>query len=236
MQTLDGKTTEYLKSTTPARICLGRTGSRYKTADYLRFQTDQYAAANAVTAEVDEKTLKDLGLFEVKTLCRDKTQMLTRPDLGRLLGKAAVKKIKSCCIPSPDAQIYVGDGLSAAAVAANAGDLLPAIRLSLEYEGISVGTPFFVRYCRVNTAKIIGDILKPRVTCVLIGERPGLLTVGSMSAYIAYNAGPSMSEGDYNVLSNISKNGIPPVEAAAVITDIIKAMLKQKTSGYGLIL
>lgn len=77
-------------------------------------------------------------------------------------------------------------------------------------------------------------ILKPKVTAVLIGERPGMLTAKSMSAYIAYNAGFHMSESDYNVVSNISSDGMAPVEAAAYIVDIIKAMLDQKVSGYGL--
>ncbi len=43
-----------------------------------------------------------------------------------------------------------------------------------------------------------------------------------------------MSESDYTVVSNISSVGMPPVEAAAHIADIIRAMLEQKTSGYGL--
>ena len=96
--------------------------------------------------------------------------------------------------------------------------------------------PFFVRYCRVNTARTIGSLLDAKVVCVLIGERPGLLTDESMSAYIAYKPHPDMSESDYTVVSNISRFGMPPVEAGAYISDIIKAILKQKTSGLGLVL
>ena len=86
----------------------------------------------------------------------------------------------------------------------------------------------------MNTVRTVAELLHPKVTCVLIGERPGLLTSQSMSAYMAYNAGYNMLESDYTVVANISRVGMPPAEAAANIADIMKAMLEQKTSGYGL--
>ena len=55
-----------------------------------------------------------------------------------------------------------------------------------------------------------------------------------MSAYIVYNPRPEMSESDYTVVSNISRHGMPPVEAGAYIADIIMQMLKQKASGLAL--
>lgn len=86
----------------------------------------------------------------------------------------------------------------------------------------------------LDTAREIGPLLNAKVVCVLIGERPGLLTDESMSAYIAYKPHPEMSESDYTVISNISRFGMPPVEAAAYAVDVIKAMLEQKCSGYKL--
>ena len=103
--------------------------------------------------------------------------------------------------------------------------------MGLEDKGITVGTPFFVRYCRVNTARTIGPLLDAEVTCVLIGERPGILTSESMSAYIAYHARPDMLESEYTVVSNISRHGVPPVEAAAHIADLIAQILEKKKSG-----
>ena len=104
-------------------------------------------------------------------------------------------------------------------------------KMGLEDKGITVGTPFFVRYCRVNTARTIGPLLDAEVTCVLIGERPGLLTSESMSAYIVYHARPDMLESEYTVVSNISRHGVPPVEAAAHIADLIAQILEKKKSG-----
>ena len=227
---------DQLKKATPARIGIGHVGPRYHTAAALRFQADQYAAADAVMADVPEEVIQKLGFFEVRTKCKDKYDMLTRPDLGRSFDEEAKRTIAERCLHNPDVEIYVGDGLCSPAVEANVPDLYFAIRASLEYDGISVGTPFFVRYCRMNTAKTVAELLHPKVTCILLGERPGLLTAKSMSAYMAYNAGYHMRESDFNVVSNISAVGIPPVEAAAAIADMIRAMLKQKTSGYSLVL
>lgn len=99
---------------------------------------------------------------------------------------------------------------------------------------LNSGNTVFVRYCRVNTTRQIGELLKPKVVCLLIGERPGLLTSESMSAYISYNPSRKMSESDYTVVANISKHGVPPVEAGAHIVEIIQDMIRYKCSGVKL--
>lgn len=223
-----------LRKATPARLQIGRAGSRYKTKSYLDFRAAHAAANDAVMSEVTKETVESLGLFEIKTKCKDKYEMLTRPDLGRLFSDETKEYLKQNATVGSDVQVYCGDGLSAPSVRANVGDMLPVIRLALEDDGITVGKPFFVRYCRVNTAREIGPLLRAKVACVLIGERPGLLTDESMSAYIAYKPHPDMSESDYTVVSNISRFGMPPVEAAAYIADVIKEMLRQKASGLNL--
>lgn len=184
--------------------------------------------------EVSQKTLDKLGLFEVKTKCSDKYEMLTRPDWGRYFDDDTKSFLLQNATVGADVQIYCGDGLSSPSIAANIPDLLPMVTMALKQNNVSVGKPFFVRYCRVNTAREIGPLLKAKVVCVLIGERPGLLTDESMSAYIAYNPRSEMSESDYTVVSNISRHGMPPVEAGAYIADIIMQMLKQKASGLAL--
>lgn len=223
-----------LKKFTDARIGIGRAGARYKTVPYLRFRADHAAANDAVMLEVDEKTIQNLGLFEIRTKCKNKYEMLTRPDWGRIIPNEYKNILLEKCKQNVDVQIYCGDGLSAPAIGANVGDLLQIISLALDGSGITMGTPFFVRYCRVNTAREIAPLLHAKVTCVLIGERPGLSNGESMSAYIAYNARPDMSESDYTVVSNISRKGMHPAEAGAYIAELIVKMLKQKTSGLNL--
>jgi ethanolamine ammonia-lyase small subunit len=222
------------KKTTPARIGIGHTGTRYKTLPMLRFLADQAAASDAVFTEVGSDVVERLGVFEIKTKCSNKQEMLLRPDWGRIIEEDQCRILLDRCIKNPQVQIYFGDGLCSPSIAANLPDLFPVIQKGLEYEGITVGTPFFVRYCRVNTARTIAPLLGAEVACVLIGERPGLITAESMSAYIAYRPHPDMQESEYTVVSNISRHGIPPVEAAAHIVDIILEILDKKKSGINL--
>ena len=219
------------KKTTPARIGISHVGARYTTSAYLSFLRDHAAANDAVFQEVPDEVVKKLGVFEVQTLCNNKQEMLKRPDLGRLFSEETKSFLKKHCKHNVDVQIYFGDGLCAPSIEANVPDLYAAIEAELKSQNISVGTPFFVRYCRVNTARIIAPLLGAKVTCVLIGERPGLLTSDSMSAYIAYNARMDMSESEYTVVSNISRVGTPPVEAAAHIAELLTDILQKKCSG-----
>ena len=116
----------------------------------------------------------------------------------------------------------------------NIGDLLPAILQGLESYKIDVGTPFFVKYGRVGVMDEISELTGATVTCTLIGERPGLITAESMSAYIAYKATVGMPEARRTVVSNIHRAGTIPAEAGAHIAEIIKIMLDKKASGTDL--
>ncbi|MBR3867043.1 MAG: ethanolamine ammonia-lyase subunit EutC [Butyricicoccus sp.] len=224
-----------LKANAPCRLGIGKAGARYKTDPQLQFRAAHSAAQDAVFNDVDNDFIeKELGLFIVQTQCDSKDTYLTRPDLGRKLSEEAVVTLKEKCKKSPTVQIYVADGLSGAAVAANIPDLLPAILQGLQGYKIDAGTPFFVKYGRVGVMDEISELLDADVTCTLIGERPGLITAESMSAYIAYKATVGMPEARRTVLSNIHKNGTIPSEAGAHIAEIIKIMLDKKCSGTDL--
>lgn len=227
---------EYLeiKKQAPCRLGIGKAGARYKTDPMLQFRAAHSAAQDAVFSDVDAEFVEKMGLFTVKTQCDNKDTYLTRPDLGRKLDDESVKTITEKCKKNPKVQIYVSDGLSSAAVAANVADLLPAILQGLQSYQIDVGTPFFVKYGRVGVMDQISEITGADVTCVLIGERPGLITAESMSAYIAYKATVGMPEARRTVLSNIHRNGTVPAEAGAHIAEIIKIMLDKKVSGTDL--
>jgi len=223
-----------MKESTPARIGVWRAGPRYKTETMLRFRADHAAAQDAVFTDVSEEVIEKMNLFSVKTKCANKDQYLTRPDLGRILDDEAVETLKAKCVKSPQVQIYVSDGLSSTAIEANAPEILPVIMQGLKSSGITVGTPFFLKYGRVPAMDHVSEVLGAEVTCVLIGERPGLVTAESMSAYIAYKAKVGMPEAKRNVVSNIHRGGTPAVEAGAHIVDLIKLMLEKKASGLDL--
>jgi ethanolamine ammonia-lyase small subunit len=225
---------EQMKRRTPARIGVGRAGPRLRTETLLKLRADHAQARDSVFRDVNEDLIKGLGLFTVKTLCQDRNEHLTRPDLGRRFSEETAREIKAKCTLNPQVQIYLSDGLSSQAIDANAADILPALTDGLQDLGIGVGTPFFVQYGRVGAMDAISELLNAEVTCVLIGERPGLATANSMSAYIAYRAKVGMPESNRTVVSNIHSGGIPAAEAGAHIAGLIKTILERKVSGVDL--
>lgn len=227
---------EYLriKAKTDARLGVGRCGPRYKTGTYLRVLADHAGAMDAVLNDVPEEFVIANGLFAVSTVCKSKYEYMTRPDLGRLFTKEAEAEIKSKCRMNPDVQVIVADGLSSTAVEANIKDLLPSLEQGFKVEGVNAGTPFFVKYARVPSMDAITEMIKPKVTIILLGERPGLATFASLSAYITYDGHVGMPEANRTVVSNIHKNGTNAVEAGAHIASVVKKMIQQKASGTGL--
>lgn len=223
-----------MKEHAPCRLGIGKAGARYKTLPQLMFRAAHSAAQDAVFNDVDQDFVDSLGLFTVQTQCNSKDEYLTRPDLGRKLNAEAVETIKEKCVKNPTVQIFVSDGLSSAAVAANAKDVLAGLEQGLKANGIKTGTPFFVKYGRVGVMDEISELTGADVTCVLIGERPGLITATSMSAYIAYKATVGMPEARRTVVSNIHSDGTIPAEAGAHIAEVIKIMLEKKASGTDL--
>ena len=223
-----------MKLKTPARLGSGKAGARYKTLTMLRFRADHAAAQDAVFSEMDADYAKQHDLLPVKTRCDSKDEYLTRPDLGRCFDEHNAKTIQGVIDTPPRVQLVVGDGLSSAAIAANAADCLAAIRDGLKLKGIETGKAIFVKYCRVGAGDAIGDITGCELVCVLVGERPGLVTDKSMSAYITYKPHTGVSESSRTVVSNIHAQGTPAVEAGAHVAELIDKILKKKVSGVGL--
>lgn len=223
-----------LKKFAPCRLGIGKAGARYKTLPQLMFRAAHSAAQDAVFADVDQDFVDNLGLFTVQTRCESKDEYLTRPDLGRRLSEEGVKTIKEKCEKNPQVEVFVSDGLSSAAIAANTKDVLSGLMQGLKSYGLKVGTPFFVKYGRVGAMDEVSEITGADVTCVLIGERPGLITATSMSAYIIYKGTIGNPESRRTVVSNIHSSGTIPAEAGAHIAEIIKKILDNKASGTDL--
>ena len=229
----DGQAFLALKAKTPARIGLGRAGTRYKTATMLRFRADHAAAQDSVFSPVPEEFAKENGLVPVQTECTDKDEYLTRPDLGRRFDEHNAKVIAEVC-KGRRVLLVIGDGLSSAAILANALDCAAAIRQGLKTYGIDPGQSLFVRYCRVGASDHIGDLTGCELVCLLVGERPGLVTNESMSAYLTYKPHRGISESKRTVVSNIHRQGVAAVEAGAHIASLIDRILRQKASGIDL--
>ncbi len=223
-----------MKAKTPARLGVGRAGARYKTISMLRVRADHAAAQDAVFSDVAEEFIKKNNFVAVKTLCTDKDEYLTRPDLGRRFSPEEIDVIKKTCGQNPKVLIIVGDGLSSSAIEANVEDMIPAIKQGLSMHSINVPPILFIKYARVGAMDDIGQITDADVICMLVGERPGLVTAESMSAYIAYKPKHGLAEAKRTVISNIHKGGTTAVEAGAHAAELIKKMLDKKASGIDL--
>ncbi len=223
-----------LKAKTPARLGVYRAGPRYRTETLLRFRADHAVAMDAVFTDVDEQLIESCGMFAVSSRCSSRDEHLTRPDLGRQFDDETVALLKSKCKPNPKVQIYCSDGLSSTAITANIKEIMPAILQGLKSFGLDAGTPFFVKFGRVGAMDAVTEALGAEVTVVLIGERPGLATGESMSAYMTYKGTVGMPEAGRTVVSNIHSGGTPAVEAGAHIAHLINEMMKQKASGLDL--
>lgn len=223
-----------LKKKTPARLGAGRAGARYRTVTQLRFRADHAAAQDSVFSLVDPSFYEKNDLPFVQTMCRDKDQYLTRPDLGRKFDEKNQAVIRQVCGQNPRVLVVIGDGLSSNAVTANALDCAAAIRQGLKTFGIELGKTLFIQYARVGAMDHIGQLTGAEVICMLVGERPGLVTSESMSAYITYKPYPGIPESKRTVVSNIHRQGTPAVEAGAHIAELLHTMLEKKASGIDL--
>jgi ethanolamine ammonia-lyase small subunit len=175
-------------------------------------------------------------LFGVETrITGGKQEYLLRPDLGRQLADEAKRTVRERCAKNPAVQLVVGDGLSAAAIEANLRQILPVIKQGVQAAGLSFGTPFFVKHCRVGVMNDIGDLVQPEVLILLIGERPGLGRADSMSAYMAWRPKPGDTDADRDVICNIfDGGGTNPLEAGAFVVQLAQKMRKHQASGVKL--
>ena len=115
-----------LKAKTPARLGLGRCGARYPTASLLRFRADHAAAQDSVFSLVPERFWEENHYPFVQTMCKSKDEYLTRPDLGRRFDEKNQAVLRDL-LAGQRVVLAVGDGLSSAAVQANAPDCCAAI-------------------------------------------------------------------------------------------------------------
>ena len=81
-------------------------------------------------------------------------------------------------------------------------------------------------------ADAAGSLLGARLVVMLIGERPGLATAESLSAYLAYRPRRNHCDANRNLVSNIHVRGVSPEDAAVRILHFAERMMKLGASGY----
>lgn len=230
-----------VRAQTPARLLAGRSGAAYRTNTQLELREAHAGARDAVRAELNlfispgddpgDNFMRKWNLFEVCSRAASKDEYLLRPDLGRHLNDASRAEVNRHCTTGHDLQIVIGDGLSVTAVALQTPRLLPLLSVGAKARGWSVGQTFVIRYCRVGVLNEIGELLDPRVAILLIGERPGLATAESLSAYMAYRPKAPHTDANRNLISNIHARGVSTEQAAQRILNLAASMMKTRTSG-----
>jgi ethanolamine ammonia-lyase small subunit len=226
-----------LRAQTPARLLAGRSGAAYRTSTQMELREAHAAARDAVRAELSlvadlgEDFVRQWNLLELSSQAATKDEYLLRPDLGRHLDEASRLQLNRHCPAGQDLQISIGDGLSVTAVVTQILRLLPVLCDGARARGWSVGSISVIRHCRVGILNEIGELLKPRVAVLLIGERPGLATAESLSAYMAYRPKTSDTDAHRNLISNIHARGVSPEYAARRILNLAALMMKTRESG-----
>ena len=230
------ETAKALRALTPARVGLGRSGVSQLTRDVLSFQLSHAQARDAVHAQLDAAALAEaIGVAISRPVLRlhstaaDRAEYLQRPDLGRRLddtGRAALARRSG---EDVDLAIAMADGLSALAMEQHAVPLLE--RLLPRLGEWKLAPLCVIEQGRVAIGDEIGELLKARLTVVLIGERPGLSSPDSLGAYVTFAPRVGRTDAERLCLSNIRAAGLGYEEAAAQLERIISEAFERRLTG-----
>jgi len=236
-----------LRELTPARIAIGRAGGSIPTGECLDFRLAHARARDAVQAEFNAAQLaQQIAALELPTVCltsvaNTRAEFLKRPDLGRKLSAASRDQLltsvsgKVAADPkAPDLAIVVSDGLSALAAERQVIPLLAAWLPLIAASGWRLAPASVVSFGRVAIEDEIGELLRARVAVILLGERPGLGSPDSLSAYFVYDPRLGRTDAERNCISNIRPQGLPPETAALKLHYLVGESLQRRISGVAL--
>ncbi|MGH9546608.1 MAG: ethanolamine ammonia-lyase subunit EutC [Terriglobales bacterium] len=225
-----------LRQYTSARVGLNRAGSSLSTREVLDFQLSHAQARDAVHAALDVPSLlgglreRGLSARVLRSAAPDRDTYLRNPGLGRALNpESAANLVAASC----DVVFVIADGLSALAVTRHALALLDEV-LPLLDQQCSVGPVCIVEQGRVAIGDAIGVAVQAKVSVVLIGERPGLSSPDSLSAYITWGPRSGRTDAERNCISNIRPEGLHCAAAARVLVFYLHEALRQKLTGINL--
>ncbi|HTX39869.1 MAG TPA: ethanolamine ammonia-lyase subunit EutC [Bryobacteraceae bacterium] len=217
-----------LRSFTPARVALGRTGHSLPTAELLRFRLDHARARDAVYQPLDPQSL-GVPHQLLTSAAGDRATYLQRPDLGRRLSRESRQELVK---GDYEAALVIADGLSAPAVHRHAVPLLEALRPYLadwRMAPLSV-----VLQGRVAIGDEIGELLGAKLVVMMIGERPGLTSPDSLGIYLTWDPRPGRTDAERNCISNVHTEGIGYEVAARQLSFLMQQARLRRISGIHL--
>lgn len=238
-----------LKDYTDARIGLGRSGVSIPTSHSLAFQLAHAQAQDAVHLPLDVENIveqlfindidKETSSILLHSQAINRTTYLQRPDLGRRLDKNSseiLKKVKANDNTFYDLSIVIVDGLSSLAIKENAINFIKKLIIALKEDKQKWNlSPFsIVQQGRVAVGDEVGELLKAKISIVLIGERPGLSSPDSLGLYLTWNPKVGLSDASRNCISNIRSEGLSYEEAVKKTMYLLKESRRLELSGVNL--
>ncbi|MBP2297456.1 ethanolamine ammonia-lyase subunit EutC [Azospirillum picis] len=221
------------RGATRARIALGRSGDALPTTALLEFQLAHARARDAVHGAVDfgrlAADLAPLETVRVRSAAADRATYLRRPDLGRRLDPAS-----AASLPAGDWDLLfvIADGLSAAAVQANAAPLVQACLTRLG--GLRIGPVVLAEQARVALGDEAASRMGARLVALLVGERPGLSAAESLGVYLTWDPKPGRADSERNCISNIHSDGLSIAAAADKLCWLATEAARLKLTGVAL--
>ncbi|MDL2183320.1 ethanolamine ammonia-lyase subunit EutC [Pseudomonas sp. ChxA] len=232
-----------LRSLTPARIALGRTGTSIPTNAQLDFQFAHAQARDAVHLPFDHAGLssqmaeRGRDSLLLHSAAVDRHMYLQRPDLGRRLSDESAQSLRDYAAANPggvDLAVVVADGLSALAVHKHTLPFLTRMEEQTQAEGWSLSPVILVEQGRVAVADEVGQLLGAKMVVILIGERPGLSSPDSLGLYFTYNPKVGLTDAYRNCISNVRLEGLSYGMAAHRLLYLMKEACRRQLSGVNL--
>jgi ethanolamine ammonia-lyase small subunit len=232
----------HLRSLTPARVGLARTGVSLETRDLLDFQRCHAQARDAVHSRLEAAALAvslsqitGAEVLRLHSAAPDRTTYLQRPDLGRILDEPSRNLLTHLALAGSQEStlaLIVADGLSALAVERHAVSLLNELLPLLT--NWQLAPLCVVEQARVAIGDEIGLALGARMSVILIGERPGLSSPDSLGAYITWHPRPGRIDAERNCISNIRAEGLGYAQAAAQLGYYLTEARRRQLTGVTL--
>lgn len=232
-----------LRTLTPARIALGRTGTSLPTHAQLDFQFAHAQARDAVHLPFDHAALsaqfaeRGRESLLLHSAAADRNSYLQRPDLGRKLQADSVQQLRDYTNAHPggiDVAVVVADGLSALAVHRHTAPFLARMEEHVAAEGWSLSPVMLVEQGRVAVADEIGELLGAKMVVMLIGERPGLSSPDSLGVYFTYAPKVGLTDAYRNCISNVRLEGLSYSMAAHRLAYLMREACRRQLSGVNL--
>lgn len=134
----------------------------------------------------------------------------------------------------PALAIVVADGLSALAVQRHTLPFLERLEEQALAEGWSLSPVVLVEQGRVAVADEIGELLRAKMSVILIGERPGLSSPDSLGLYFTWAPRVGLTDAYRNCISNVRLEGLSYGMAAHRLLYLMREACRRQLSGVNL--